>query len=543
MVDHLFEIPRDVLSRMYKGNVAAIHHLFANKADLKKVYDAAGTPKDVADLKDALVDNNIHLDDAQIAKLCSADTEPKFFKALFEMQQVEIENYLNMQKKRADNPDGTPAVPPYVSTTANYYHAVLQQLKDNAAKIKLAADYALVLKEYNTNPDKVTDKDDKKNEKGQLWSFMNHEYVIYTFKNEAQDNFGSKAENVRYFYYRKQIEEAKVIGGGTVSADYVPMEKFVADHQEKFPGGFHAQVNLRYEQKKVPKYYKPGARAAGKGHHVTIVNLDVSKKDLAAVINEPGHPMPNGTKCFVHEVQFTIGKKLYGIYTEYTSENKPLTLYKVELNADGSYKKNSTTGGFANRTLLLPEEAMLSDKGTQLAGRYADKRFKLGSVTEAFAMSLRDTQTAMLGSDPDAPIIVGDDAPSVTPHSGTGMHVGSAGSSAVPTPLSVPPMGTGTGAGLGMGRGAAMRGPVGSFSFGRGTVIGAAPAPGPSGSKSELFIGGGPDAAKRHAQMVQMKTQVDAAAGEDNKENDEGPGTLYFQDPAAPKKVIPPKQS
>lgn len=364
-----------IQARYHKGNAAALHQVFATSGAVSELFKSAapmGTKPDPIDMRIALAEKNIFLNDAQIQKLCAAGKD-NFFATLLEIQKAEIKTYVDAQPK---NPTGG-----LRGTTPGYYNDVLNLI--NSESIANAQDYVNALKNHST----ATAKPGQKKEdvpKGQLMLVMNREYLLYAEVPNKKVDYGSKADNVRYHYYQDVINDENS-AHGEVDAKYNSWKDFVADNHKNFPGGFHIKVDTVYEKKGHIGHVKD-PRPEGKGHHISLVNLGMSNEQLVDTIND------RTNHCPMHDVQFTIGGKKYGIYLV---DEKPLTFYKAELNTDGSFKK--ANGNVLKSLLKASESSNL--KETQLTS----PKGAFDSVTHAMAHSLKQMKQINMGLTPDGP--------------------------------------------------------------------------------------------------------------------------------------------
>lgn len=416
-VNAVISMSETVQSRLHKGNAAALHRLFATKGLVNKLFadvskKTPGKPQlDTVELQLALAENNICLSDKQIQTLSTAGKD-NFFKTLLQIQQAEIKAYVDTQPQ---SPGGGPT-----GTTPKYYQAVSDLIA--ASTLLDAQDYVNKLSEHSTAADKPGQKKDEK-PKGQLMTVMNREFALYAQVPNQEINYGSKAENVRYHYYKDVINALP-----KPDKRYEPWEKFIAANDKNFPGGFHIKVDTVYEKKGHIGHVKD-QKPAGKGHHISIVNLGMSNAEAVRVINDRSVPCP------MHDVKFQIGSKTYGIYLV---DGKPLTFYKAELDDKGNFKLD-VKGQIMRSELKASESSNLTDGGTKLLS----PKGSFDSVTHAIAHSIKQMKERSMGleaSPAATPILTSDDKnsnkSSFTVKSGTN-----------PPPTNEPPLKIGAGSG------------------------------------------------------------------------------------------------
>lgn len=388
-VNAVISMSPTIQARQHKGNAAAIYRVIVDKSvdDLFTKAKPKGSTPDLVDMRIALAEKNIFLNDEQITTLQTAD-KAGFLAALVAIQIEELSSYLSHHKG------------PRAGTTPGYYKALLDLIA--ARTFADAQDYINALEKHKPDPTKEKQTD------GQLMQVMNKEYVLYA-QVDKDINFGSKADNIRYHYFKDVIYQQK----GSIDPRYTPWQEFVSKNDDTFPEGFSLIVHTLYE-KKGPLQNVKNPIPEGQGHHISIVNFGMSGEQAAELINNRDVPCP------MHEVQFTIEGRKYGIYLV---DGKPLTFYKAELTEDGKFETD-TNGKVLKTELKASESADLKSGRTVLLAPFNNPK-AYTSVTHAIADSIKRMKVKSMGHEPTPYLTADSEAENKTSfgvQSGTNKH-------------------------------------------------------------------------------------------------------------------------
>lgn len=372
-----------IQARFHKGNAAAIHHLFVEKDGLSQLLtNWSSTKKD--SLRELLAHRQIFLTEEQLDRIVEQANPAKpnpmqpfdadeLFKALLEVQKEEIKAYIAIQPKESD---GSPQ-----KTTPGYYYQLLTWL--DSKQLQDAGDYESGLKAFSTIKAKPGEKQENQ-PKGQLMLLMNREYQLYAELVDPQIDYGTKAENLRHQYFKEFLAKLPD-NSGKSTYDY--MQTYVKQNEGKFPGGFHVKVDNLYEKKGHAGYVQD-PRPAGKGHHISLVNLGMSNDELIDAINN------RDVHCPVHDVTFMIGATTYGLYLKAGEPGKPMLFYKAPIDSQGKFILKQGKPDISELKASESQNVKADGTGTKLLGNKYDK---LSSVTHAIAESIKELKANSLG--------------------------------------------------------------------------------------------------------------------------------------------------